>query len=71
MFFKSDIDDIGRSHYLLRPCMKRKIHQIEDDEKDTLKAEIKKINNEKQALEWEIEMLRQHIEEQENNEDMT
>ena len=51
--------------------MKRKIHQIEDDEKYTLKAEIKKINNEKQVLEWEIEMLRQHIEEQKNNEDMT
>ena len=48
----------------------KKDHQIEDDENDNLKAEIKN-NNEKQPLEWEIEMLRQQIEEQENNEDMT
>ena len=39
-------------------------------QKDTLNSEIKKINIEKNALEWEIEMLRQHIEEQENNEDI-
>ena len=35
-----------------------------------MKKEIKKINNEKQALEWEIEMQRQHIEEHDNNDDM-
>ena len=58
-----------RSHYLLRPSKKRKLHQIECDDKDNLKAEILKINKEKSVLECELELLRDHIENQNNDED--
>ena len=60
---------MGRSHYLLRQSQKRKFHRIEDYEKDNLKAEILKSNKEKLILECELELLRDHIENQNNDED--
>ena len=49
-----NIDETGRSHYLIRKCKKRKYYEMEDDEKDKMKKEIEKYQRSKTNLENEI-----------------
>ena len=52
----------GKITLFTKTIKEKKTIQIEDDEKDNLKAEILKINKEKSVLECELELLRDHIE---------
>ena len=59
----------GKITLFTKIIKEKKLHQIEDDEKDNLKAEILKINKEKSILECELKLLREFIENQNNDED--
>ena len=50
----SNIEEIGRSHYLLRKSHKRKATEIEDDVKEKIKIQIAKYRKAKIELENEI-----------------
>ena len=57
-----NIDEIGRSHYLLRKSLKRKANEIEEDEKEELKRQITEYRKAKVELESEVIYLTQQVE---------
>ena len=65
----SNIDEIGRSNYLLRKSHKRKTTEIEDDVKGKLKIQIAEYKIAKIELENEIIYLTQQVEDYKKNDE--